>query len=149
MRQEYNHWDEKEYDSPVSLTSKMLNAFVDSGGTVGSHTLFHPLLDHCEVETGFLECQMSRELLENLIGRPVAHFALPNGNFNKNVIDWVRRAGYRSCRTISPGWVNPSTSQFMLPNFGIADTADSCKAAIQACGVWSIFKAFRNYFRVQ
>jgi poly-beta-1,6-N-acetyl-D-glucosamine N-deacetylase len=146
MLHDYNHWDEKEYNIPVALSRKMLESFTDSGGTVGSHTLFHPLLDRCEGDVGFLECRTSRERLEKLIGRPVVHFALPNGNINESVLDWVRRAGYRSCRTTTPGWVNPRTSPYLLPNFGISDTANSYKAALQACGLWSILKAFRNLF---
>jgi peptidoglycan/xylan/chitin deacetylase (PgdA/CDA1 family) len=147
MRLDCNHWDEKEYDSRVALSSEELNAFLDSGGSVASHTLFHPLLSHCQEEVGFCECRMSKDFLEALLGRPVIHFALPNGNVNKRVLDWVRRAGYCTCRTTSPGWVTPKTSPFLLPVFGIADTADSEKAAVQACGLWSVFKVLRNWFK--
>jgi peptidoglycan/xylan/chitin deacetylase (PgdA/CDA1 family) len=148
MRVDYNHWDEKEYNRPVALSREELNAFLDSGGSVASHTVFHPLLDNCQEEVGFYECRMSKDLLETLLGRPVVHFALPNGNFNERVLDWVRRAGYVTCRTTSPGWVTPKTSPFLLPVFGIADTADSEKAAVQACGLWSIFKLFQSCFNL-
>ena len=140
LKNDYNHWDEKEYKRPSALSSDQLKYFVDIGGTVGSHTFFHPLLDHCDPDVGFLECSASRERLEKLVGRPIVHFALPNGNWNENVLDWVRRAGYRSCRTINPDWVTPKTSPFLLPSFTISDSADIYKAEIQACGLWYIFK---------
>ena len=147
MELDYNHWDEKKYDNPVALSSVELNAFLDSGGLVGSHTIFHPLLDRCQEEVGVYECRKSKDILEALLVRPVVHFALPNGNVNERVLDWVRRAGYCTCRTTSPGWVTPKTSPFLLPVFGIADTADSGKAAVQACGLWSLFKILRNWFK--
>jgi len=78
-----------------------------------------------------------------MVGRPVVHFALPSGSVSERVLDWVRRAGYCTCRSTSPGWVTAETSPFLLPVFGIADTADSEKAAVQACGLWSLFKALR------
>lgn len=144
MRFKYSHWDEKEYDEPMALSVKQLNAFVDSGCTIGSHSLFHPLLDLCDEQIGFQECRLSRERLEALIGKPVVHFALPNGNFNEKVLDWVRRAGYRSCRTTLRGWVTQTTSPFSLPDFGVADTADTKKAEIQVCGLWNILKNLVN-----
>jgi len=147
MQLDYDHWDEKEYDNAVALSSEELDAFLGSEGTVASHTLFHPLLDQCQEDVGFYECQMSKDYLESLLGRPVVHFALPNGNYNESVLDWVRRSGYGTCRTTSPGWVTPKTSPFRLPVFGISDTADSEKAAIQACGLWSVLKALRNWFK--
>ena len=140
LQYDYNHWDEKEYDLPMALSAEELKPFVSLGGTVGSHTLFHPLLDRCEEEVGLRECRMSRERLEKLIVSPVFHFALPNGNFNDSVLDWVRRAGYRSCRTTKSGWVTSKTSCFFLPNFGVSDDADISKAAIQTCGLWDFFK---------
>jgi len=140
LKNDYNHWDEKEYGRQSALSSDQLKSFVDIGGTVGSHTLFHPLLDHCKPDVGFWECSESRDRLENLVGKPVVHFALPNGNGNEEVLDWVRRSGYHSCRANYPGWVTSKTSPFFLPNFNISDSADIYKAEIQACGLWYIFK---------
>jgi len=142
MKMDYDHCDEKEYDSPVALSIADINSFADLGGTVGSHTLFHPLLDKCEQVTGIDECQISKITLEKLTGKHVIHFALPNGNLNEDVLQWICNAGYQSCRTTKPGWVNPDTSPFLLPTFGIDDNADTCKAALQACGLWSLLKTF-------
>ena len=147
LRTVYNHWDEKEYDMPVALSRKELEDFVSLGGTIGSHTLFHPLLDRCQDDDGIRECGLSRKLLESFIGQPVVHFALPNGNGNEKVLKWIRFAGYRSCRTTTPGWVIPGTSPYCLPVFGITDSATPWKAAIQACGLWAILKGSLNFLR--
>ncbi|MGB5156646.1 polysaccharide deacetylase family protein [Desulfobacterium sp. N47] len=140
----YKHSDEKEYPTPAALSIQQLNDFTASYGSVGSHTFFHPLLDRCESDVGFSECLDSRKRLEELTGKPVVHFALPNGNGNENTMVWVRRSGYHSCRTITPGWVTPKTSPFLLPCFGVSDKADIYKAAIQVCGLWDFFKILKN-----
>ncbi len=142
MITDYAHLDEKEYEKPAALSVVELQSFMNSGGTVGSHTLFHPLLDKCEEEVAIEECRMSRMVLENLTGKPVTHFALPNGNINESVLRWIQQAGYRSCRTTVPGWVVPMTSPFLLPTFGIDDNGDYRKACLQASGLWDILKAF-------
>jgi peptidoglycan/xylan/chitin deacetylase (PgdA/CDA1 family) len=142
MRNDYGHWDERDYDRPVALSTEHLQAFVRMGGTVGSHTMFHPMLNRCDPETGRWECSASRALLEEIVGVPVHHFALPNGQGNERVLNWVRDAGYRSCRSIRPGRVKSQTSLFDLPNFGISDDADVPKAAVQACGLWDLVKRY-------
>ena len=138
LRSEYNHWDEKEYESRVVLSADELKEFVRLGGTVGSHSVYHPLLDRCREDVGIFECSESRDLLELMTGSPVRDFALPNGNGNDRVIEWIKHSGYRSCRTTNYGWVTPVTSPYHLPVFGITDTADVVKVELQACGLWSV-----------
>jgi poly-beta-1,6-N-acetyl-D-glucosamine N-deacetylase len=140
LRNEYDYWDEKEYETIDALTSEQIKEFVDIKGTIGSHTYSHPLLDHCDEATGYWECSVPREQLKTLAEREILDFALPNGNWNNAVLEWVKRAGYRSCRTIEPHWVTLKTSPMLLPSFGIDDAADVDKATMMACGLWYIFK---------
>ncbi len=140
VKRVYGHWDEKEYDAPVSLSRAQLSKFIRSASTVGSHTIFHPLLDKCDEDTGLQECIASREMLEAMTGLPVLHFALPNGNGDERVMDWVRRAGYRSCRTISPGWVTKRTDPFSLPNYGVADNATVASLPLRLTGIYCFLR---------
>lgn len=140
LEREYAHSDEREYEEPSALSAEQLREFISIGGTVGSHTLFHPILDRCDSATGLQETLLSRSILETLLGAPVHHFALPNGIGDDNSRKWVRQAGYHTCRTTKVGWVGPDTDPFLLPNFGIADTASPSKALIQACGLWDMAK---------
>ena len=149
LRLHYNHWDEKEYKQRMALSDKELKEFVSLGGTLGSHTLFHPLLDRCTAEVGIDECQKSRAILETIAGKPVKHFALPNGNVDEKVQNWIRQAGYRSCRTTKPGWAVRDTAPCNLPVFGISDSAGTDKAAIQACGVWNMIRSCLRYLGIE
>lgn len=144
LKRDYGHTDEREYEMAAALSAGQLLEFLALGGTVGSHTLFHPLLDQCAEVVGKTECRDSRTRLEGMIGAPVRHFALPNGNSDRRVRTWVMDAGYSTCRTITTGWVTPLTDPFALPNFGVTDDAGLSKAVIQACGLWDVLKNLVN-----
>ncbi len=136
----YGHNDESVYEKPSALTIEQLKEFISIGGTIGSHTLFHPLLNKCDDEVAINELVESRRILENALGVTVRHFALPNGNMDIRVKDWLNKAGYLTCRSIRPGFLLVDGDLLSLPCFGIADNASSNKALLQASGVWYIFK---------
>jgi len=136
----YGHNDESVYEKPSALTIEQLKEFISIGGTIGSHTLFHPLLNKCDDEVAINELVESRRILENALGVTVRHFALPNGNMDIRVKDWLNKAGYLTCRSIRPGFLLADGDLLSLPCFGIADNASSNKALLQASGVWYIFK---------
>lgn len=144
LQKEYGHTDERPYRTPASLSAEQLHEFLRIGGTVGSHTLFHPLLAKCEDEVGRFECAESRRLLEAMLDSPVWHFALPAGSRDERTRNWLTEAGYRTCRSTTPGWVTPSSDPLDLKNFGISDDSGLHRMIVQACGLWDVFKSSRR-----
>lgn len=140
LQQDYGHTDEREYENPAALSAEQLREFIQIGGAVGSHTVFHPLLDRCSNETGMHEVKASRELLESMLGHPVVHFAHPEGAQDARTRRWLQESGYRTARTIEIGRVLPYTDPLHLPNFGVSDDAGMSKAVVQACGLWDWIK---------
>jgi len=136
----YHHYDQKEYEAPHALSLEDIDALLETGAIIGSHTLFHPMLDRCSDDVGLKECVESRKVLEKLIKRPVLHFAYPDGNGGKSqsTRKWIQDAGYLTARTTVPGWVVVNTDLLRLPNFGVADNAGPNKALVQACGLWDL-----------
>ena len=144
LRSTYGHEDNREYEEAAALSAAQLKEFIAIGGTVGSHTVFHPLLSRCEDQVGRGECEKSRSILEAMTGEPVRDFALPNGDFDNRTQSWLKEAGYRTCRTIAPGWVTVNSDPMELPNFGVSDNASVSKAMVQASGLWSILKGLKS-----
>ena len=140
-----NHSDEKEYNSPSLLSAQQLHTLLKAGCTIGSHSLFHPLLDKCSERVGLNECKTSKVLLERFLHTDIIHFALPNGNGNNNVRRWIVTSGYLTCRTTTPGWVTQNSDLLLLPTFGIDDNANSFKARLQACGIWWFLKPLLSH----
>jgi len=140
LEKTYSHRDDREYEVRSVLNAEEIRSFIAAGCTVGSHTMFHPLLPKCTRETAVYELAESKRLLEQLSGGTIRHFAYPGGKWNDMVKKRCQNAGYVTARTIDIGWVTPKTDSFALPNFGISDNAGLNKAIVQSSGLWDTIK---------
>jgi peptidoglycan/xylan/chitin deacetylase (PgdA/CDA1 family) len=84
----------------LTLDWSALGALQRAGVTIGSHTHTHALLDREDDCTLRDELARSRAIIEAGLGRPVQHFAYPDGRFNLRVAHAVADAGYRFAYTI-------------------------------------------------
>jgi peptidoglycan/xylan/chitin deacetylase (PgdA/CDA1 family) len=82
-----------------ALTWEMLQHVAANGVTIGSHTKSHKLLVNESWDTVFDEVRGSRLELEQRLGRPVRHFAYPDGRFNADALRAVHAAGYHYAYT--------------------------------------------------
>lgn len=140
MWNEYGHADDRSYDEASVISSQHMTELLRIGCTIGSHTLFHPLLNRCDELTGQKECSESKRLLEEMTGITIHHFAFPDGKFDARAEKWLQSAGYRTARTIHPGWVTEKSAPLALPDLGISDNAGLHKAIVQASGLWSFLR---------
>ena len=84
--------------------------------TVGSHTRTHPVLSRCSDEYIGHEVSLSKQEVEERLGRLVTAFCYPNGqpeDYDRRCIDAVRAAGYR-CATVAHGAVSPGADVYTL-----------------------------------
>jgi peptidoglycan/xylan/chitin deacetylase (PgdA/CDA1 family) len=79
---------------PQTLNWGELAEMSDAGMTIGSHTSNHVSLPMETREVAAEELRNSKAELEQRLGRPIAHFAYPGGEFTSAVVDEVRQAGY-------------------------------------------------------
>ena len=100
-----------------------------------AHTRSHPILTMCTDEEAEDEIVGSKIDVERLTGERCLHFAYPNGAYGARELELVRRAGYRSARTIEPGWVAPTTDPYRVPIVPMPDTASSSRAVSQIAAV--------------
>ncbi|HEY8535158.1 MAG TPA: polysaccharide deacetylase family protein [Vicinamibacterales bacterium] len=88
------------------LTWPMLREMQRGGFTVGCHTHTHAVLPTESAQQALLEVRRSREIIEAALGTRVEHFAYPDGQFNRYVVDAVCEAGiryaYTTCRHRDP-----------------------------------------------
>jgi len=64
--------------------------------TIGAHSHCHSLLDCIPLAEAGTSIRRSKTSLEAWIGRPLSHFAYPNGNWNDAVAGLVADAGFAS-----------------------------------------------------
>ncbi len=96
------------------VTWSMLRAMQEGGFTVGSHTRSHALLTNESNEDVRDEAAGSRTTLEQRLGRPVEHFAYPDGRCDARAIAAVVDAGYRFAYTTC-SHEDPSRPQLTIP----------------------------------
>lgn len=95
-----------------------LQALAEAGFEVEAHTCNHanlPLLARRNMQAFFAEVLDCKRILEGAIGTGVDFIAYPSGSFDLNVIEAVRRVGYRAAFTTRASAVLTANSPYTLP----------------------------------
>lgn len=106
-----------------------------------SHTRFHPILPTCNDESLRAEVELSKREVSELTGRECRHFAYPNGDYGNREAEAVRRAGYRSARSIDVGWTDLRSNPFRLKITGVSDDAPIHMLVAQLSGITGRLRA--------
>ena len=102
---------------------------------IGAHTMTHPYLDQLSKEMQAQEIFNSKDILSNLMGKPVRYIAYPGGEYNHDTIKLVKDAGYDAAFAVIPkhlgidrqfeisriGIHSPSLLKLKLKMIGVAD----------------------------
>lgn len=108
-------WDRHEgMPQRRMLTGAECRTLADAGVVIGSHTVTHAKLGDASPEAVLDEVRASKVRLEDLLGRPVEHFAYPFGSFSRTARDAVQAAGYRSACSTLPGTNDQRADPFVL-----------------------------------
>ena len=102
---EIPRWDKEYYkaDKALMLSWEQVREMSDSGISFGSHTLTHPFLTRIPQKQAQREIYLSRNIIEQQIGKPVTTFAYPGGNFDSETKEIVKDAGYTAAVSTIPG----------------------------------------------
>lgn len=99
-----NRWDVAQGEAPERLMDAgQIREWLVAGHAIGSHTLSHAWLTRIPPAAAREEIVASKKRLEDLFGVAVEHFCYPYGDWNPQVREWVREAGYRSATTTGFG----------------------------------------------
>jgi len=85
--------------------------------TIGSHTISHPFLTRCGAEELDREIAGSKRMLEEIINKRVDLFAYPTGDYNREVIQAVKKAGYQAAFAVED--INEKDSRYEIPRIGL------------------------------
>lgn len=110
----------------------------------GAHTRTHPILLQCDDRSCADEIALCRTELEEQTGTPCLHFAFPNGDYGGREVEEIRRAGYRTARTIDPGWNHAGTDPLRLKAFPVSDDVDVAWLAVQLTGVPALLRKLKG-----
>lgn len=98
-----------------SLSSDQLQKVIRSGLVeVGDHTLYHLSLANKKLQVVKNEVNLSKQILEKTYHLNVVSFAYPYGTFDKQAIEVVKAAGFRSAVSTIPGIVQNQSNRYFL-----------------------------------
>lgn len=110
-----NEWDAHKLNAEKPLMNwQMINELKQNGITFGSHTRTHPFLTELSAIEAAEEIAGSKAALENQLGCPVNHFCYPSGNYNDNIVELVKKAGYRTATVTAQGYLHSGDDPFTL-----------------------------------
>ncbi len=92
---------------PDMMSWRQLRELHEAGHTIGSHTHTHPMLTKCGNRSLCNELEVSKQLLEDLIGDEVTCISIPSGRVNTRVLEACKAAGYRRVYTSRVGQSTP------------------------------------------
>ncbi|MEO8768965.1 MAG: polysaccharide deacetylase family protein [Ferruginibacter sp.] len=110
------------------------NGFV----SIGSHTVTHPILIQCSDEQAAFEIRESKKILEGWLHKDVAHFAYPNGLYNKREINFLKDSGYRTAYTTIPQYITVENFKdlYSLPRFDVLEDISFSENICRMTGAW-------------
>lgn len=121
-----NSWDLERGVLQVPLmNAPQLQAWVDAGQEVGSHTLNHVNLATVTEAEQAIEISQSKSLLETLVQQKagVQHFCYPYGGLNQTAVQNVKAAGYLTATTTVRGRaVQGQSAALLLPRVLVSRT---------------------------
>lgn len=82
---------------------------------VGSHTFDHCYLNYVDVREAYFQIAVSKQRLEDLLGKPVHGFCYPGGRYRKRDVDLVKACNFRYARTTANLFFSAGSSAFEMP----------------------------------
>ena len=86
----------------------------------GSHSHRHEILTYLTAKDLRMKLVKSKDFLEKLLGRPITHFAYPNGDTNICVKRCCRESGYEYGYLATSGLVNGHTHPMYIPRISVS-----------------------------
>jgi peptidoglycan/xylan/chitin deacetylase (PgdA/CDA1 family) len=102
--------------------------------TIGSHSHGHQLLDRIGLDAARDSIAQSMALLAEWTGRPVTHFAYPNGNYNAALAAALPALGVASAVTTRKGLWRRDGSRYELPRVGVGRFDDAARLRLNLLG---------------
>lgn len=105
--------------NPDYLSWEQLQFLQANWMEVGSHTKNHPDLKTISTASLVSEVKGSRDFIEEHLIYPCRDFCYPSGAYNKEVVQVVRDAGYRSAVTVVYGKASRQNDPYLMPRLRI------------------------------
>jgi peptidoglycan/xylan/chitin deacetylase (PgdA/CDA1 family) len=101
-------------DAPPHLGGREILQLSRAGMAIGFHTLSHKVLVGLEDDEVVAALTAGRREIEDVIGRPLVHFAYPHGKADRRTATLTRQAGYEAAWTGHPRAIRRGDDRYLL-----------------------------------
>jgi peptidoglycan/xylan/chitin deacetylase (PgdA/CDA1 family) len=101
-------------DAPPHLGSQEILQLSRAGMAIGFHTLSHKVLVGLDDDEVAAALVFGRKEIEDVIGRPLVHFAYPHGKADRRTATMARQAGYEAAWTGHPRAIRRGDDRYLL-----------------------------------
>jgi peptidoglycan/xylan/chitin deacetylase (PgdA/CDA1 family) len=107
-------------DTPEYLNWEQIRYLASNGIEIGGHTRTHPLLTTLSTSDSNIEIAQGKQEIESRLGKSIATFCYPTGNYNSQVVNQIKNAGYVAAVTMTQQRkASYSDDLFLLPRLGV------------------------------
>ncbi|HYH14379.1 MAG TPA: polysaccharide deacetylase family protein [Flavisolibacter sp.] len=107
--------------------------------TLGAHTHTHPILINCNDRQVYEELQVSKQKMEEWIGKEVRYFAYPNGDYSSREVETLKSLNYGLAFTTKKQYLVPASlkRKYELPRFMLLEEATFAENICRMLGIWN------------
>src|SRR5579884_3853514 len=99
---------------PGYMTAQQVQQVAAAGMVIGAHTVHHVDLAALPAALQAIEIASSRQVLQQLLHRPVLDFAYPYGDFTATTAALVAKAGFSDAVTLTAGTQQCASDRYLL-----------------------------------
>ncbi len=103
------------YRGRPTLGAADLRSLVSEGFEIGGHGVSHRTLSVLSPEDIEREVRVSKQTLQDLLGRDIGMFCYPRGGYNKQVLQSLKASGYEGARTTRMLAIDLDFDRFKMP----------------------------------
>ena len=104
------------------LNKEEVESLVSDGWILGCHSATHCDFSALGREKIYKEVVNSKKQLEKKLRRKVDYFVYPKGKYSKEILDIVKKAGYKLALSMNDGFISKETDLFTIPRIGVDRT---------------------------
>jgi len=104
-----------------AMTTGEMKALRADGHTIGAHTHTHPVLSRISLASAKKEIQTSQQILQEILGEPIRHFAYPYGlrrYFDDRLVEFCKDIGIETIARAIPAMQHAPEKPYELHRSG-------------------------------
>jgi peptidoglycan/xylan/chitin deacetylase (PgdA/CDA1 family) len=134
-------------NQPGFLTDRHLRELADAGMSIQSHGMQHRSWRQLDETSVREELVTARDMIQEMVGRPVTEAAIPFCLYDRRVLRHVRSAGYRRVYTCDGGWARSSAWLQPRTQISATENGDRLKEIVSPTVSFHVARAVKQLIK--